>query len=261
MLQAYIDDSKSERDPPYFVLGGWLDTAEKWAKFSDAWQEELDRTPKLAYFKLREAYSKRPTGEFYGVGRTECLRRVGQFRRIIERFDPVSFGVGFRVDHYERAFGPLKPGKRANPYYFAVPQVLRLIVEMIGRYDLPREPLNLIFDNQVMEKARVVAAWESAANSVPLSDPTDLFTHILRNSPTWADDRDVLPLQAADMHATWLRLDVENQIEGRERELMPGHTKHLRGDAATFTEQQFLDHAARVGSVVFPSGSAGQLAP
>jgi hypothetical protein len=52
MLQAYIDDSRSD-DPPVFALGGFIAPAEKWASFSDEWQQFLDMPPAIKYFKMR----------------------------------------------------------------------------------------------------------------------------------------------------------------------------------------------------------------
>ena len=72
MFNAFIDDSRSE-DGRFFVLAGFIATAEKWATFSDQWQELLDMHPRLARFKMNE------------MGRTpERLERAQWFYRVIE---------------------------------------------------------------------------------------------------------------------------------------------------------------------------------
>jgi hypothetical protein len=244
MVQAFIDDSKSERSPPFFVLGGYVATIDTWGAFSTEWQKALDMRPRLQYFKYREAIEGE--GEFHHASEALRMERIAIMRGVVELFDLAEFGIAFRVDSYEKAFG--KFGRpQLNPYYFATSILAAEIGRSLERLQLPKEPLDLIFDDQAMEKARVLEAWEWARNQPIKPDALDLLS-ILRNPPIWRDDKDVLPLQAADMHATWLRMHGEAQRDGRELRSMPGFKRQIRGMAINFNEADLMARAARMES-------------
>jgi hypothetical protein len=244
MVQAYVDDSKSEGSPPFFILGGYIATAETWARFSEEWQRALDMRPRIPYFKYREAL--RGEGEFNGASEALRMERASVMRGVIELFDLAEFGIGFRVDAYEKAFARFGGQQATNPYYFATANLMAELARGLEQLLLPRERLDIIFDNQMMEKDKVIAAWEWATKATAKPIPSDILTEILRNPPTWRDDKDVLPLQAADMHATWLRIDLENQRDGRPRKTMPGARRQLRGMGITFTEAELIARADRM---------------
>ena len=52
MLRAFIDDSGSGGDSPWYVLAGYVGTTEAWNAFDKPWREMLDDPPKLEYFKV-----------------------------------------------------------------------------------------------------------------------------------------------------------------------------------------------------------------
>jgi hypothetical protein len=169
MVQAFIDDSKSERSPPFFVLGGYVATIDTWGAFSTEWQKALDMRPRLQYFKYREAIEGE--GEFHHASEALRMERIAIMRGVVELFDLAEFGIAFRVDSYEKAFG--KFGRpQLNPYYFATSILAAEIGRSLERLQLPKEPLDLIFDDQAMEKARVLEAWGrgiSQSNPIPLT--------------------------------------------------------------------------------------------
>jgi hypothetical protein len=248
MATAFIDDSASEGAAPVFVLGGYVATAATWANFTTEWDVELKRGPKLEYFKLREAYAKRPTGQFYGRSRDDCLARIARFRAIIENHPVYEVGIGFRIDEYRRAFDPFTKPKD-NPYYFGSATLITAIAHGLEELGLPREPLDIVFDEQVMEKVRVLESWEAVrkrrANNLP-----DLLANILKNSPSWRDDVDVLPLQAADMHATYLRICFDAAHAEQPSPPLPGFTKLRRGFIIMLTEAELQERARRIAASI-----------
>lgn len=245
MLQAFIDDSKSEGSPPFFILGGYIATADTWVRFSAEWQRALEMRPRIRYFKLREAL--RGEGEFNGASEALRMERAGVMRGVIELFPISAFSIGFRIDHLEETHAGF--AKRwLNPYYTAVAALLPELARALDDFELPRETLDIVFDDQVMEKVAVLGAWESLrAHAVKFShrlDPPDILSHILKNSPRWADDKYVLPLQAADMQATWKRIAMEEERDGRKPQPMPGARKALR--QVTFTLDRDFFEARKI---------------
>ena len=64
-LRAFIDDSGSWGDFPWFVLAGYVGTVEAWDAFDESWRKSLlDGPPKLEYFKSSEAESLREDGQW-----------------------------------------------------------------------------------------------------------------------------------------------------------------------------------------------------
>lgn len=253
MLTAYIDDSQSERTPPIFVLGGYLASAATWADFTTEWDRELKTGRQLNRFKLKEARRDPPNGEFWGMTREQADARVARFRAIIEKFNLREFGVGFRIDEYRHAYRRFaKP--QNNPYYFATAFLMAELGRNIEKFQLPREPLDIVFDNQVMEQARVLEGWQWAVQNSKNPDPPDLLSAVLKNSPSWRDDEDVLPLQAADMHATWVRMLFEAGRAGADAPAIPGRTRILRGVLFTFTAQELQERADELERIMIGAG-------
>lgn len=129
-----------------------------------------------------------------------------------------------------------------NPFFFASNQLFLNVARNLEQFGLPRVRMDVIFDNRVMEKDKFIAGWEWASKAT-MPDPPDLLTGILLNAPYFQDDKDVLPLQAADMHATYVRLSFEAAIKGHEPCKIPGFTKLLRGMLMTWDKDQFRQQA------------------
>jgi len=248
LFQAFIDDSKSEGEPPYFVLGGYIGHADMWTKFEREWQRALEMRPRIAYFKYREAlYGE---GEFNGASEALRMERACLMRNIIEQFAPYEFSIAFRRDEYERAFSIVPPSSVQNPYYFAAFQLVMRVTRNIdhfgGSFD---DELQVTFDRQAMEQARIVAGWNRLRHKLESGEQIDdlppIAAKLMRNPPTFRDDKHVLPLQAADMHVTWVRLLMEAIRDGRPDPPIPGKKKGLPGLAITAT-QETLNNAAHV---------------
>jgi hypothetical protein len=247
MLQAHVDDTKSERQPPFFILAGHLQTAEVWTDFSNAWQEELDREPKIGVFKLKDIWRKPPVGPFNGWTAAACEERIAKFRALIERFELCEFGIGFRTDEYEEIFAGVHRRAQRSPYYFAAGALSRGIAHMIEPMGFPRQPVEIIFDMQVMEKAFVLQGWEEAQK---IKEPGGDLEDILCVPPRWDTDSRLRPLQAADMHATWVRIRAEHEFAGKPPPGIPGFTKRSPGMFMPYTREYLLRDAQNLFSGV-----------
>jgi hypothetical protein len=242
MLKAFIDDSKTKHGTPHvFVLAGYIASAETWMKFSDEWQAALDLDPRIRYFKLREAM--RGIDQFYGRRWTQAKRheRITVFRGLIEKFVQAEIAIGFVIESYQKAYAAWGP-KHRNPYYFASAALTAETARNLDKLGLPREPIDFVFDTQVMEMGKVVEGWQWARDRAR-PDPPDLLD-IHRNAPVFADDETVLPLQAADMHATWMRELFEKKLRKEEPKAVIGFKKNVpRSMIMWFPETTLRDRA------------------
>jgi hypothetical protein len=259
MLQAFIDDSKSEQDPPFYVLGGYVAHAETWTRFAEEWRRSLEMRPRIRYFKYSEAV--RGEGEFNGMSDEARIHRIKTMRRLIEQFDLIEFGVGFRIGDHNDAFKLLRPEPNPNYYVFASSRVITIIVKGLEAHGVEDDHLKVTFDDQVMDKALVLEAWQNATKLVVANNPTPLVSSLLQNTPHWADDHHVLPLQAADLHATWLRIDAENQLQGRQREPVPGFSKALRGISKVYHRPDLFQEFQASREAIIRLRTEGRLWP
>jgi hypothetical protein len=246
MLQAFIDDSKTFGEPRIFVLGGYLATAETWAQFTDEWQRFLRMDPRIEYFKLREAMHQ--TGEFDGREERLCIERITLMRNIIEKYDLGEFSIGFLMKDYETGFVPYcgVPVLK-NPYYFAAVELGVTLAQNIQGFGFERQNIEFIFDEQVKEKGTLLDGWDFALQ-LNKKNPhlVGLFKEDLAHRlPAFRNDKEVLPLQAADMHATYVRMLIQAASNGEPFLPLPGKTRELKGLFLTWNAEKFRDHAVK----------------
>jgi hypothetical protein len=189
---AYIDDSGSHKQGPAFVMGGLVAGWSEWARFSEEWREVLEEKPRLAYFKLKEAL--RREGQF---GRLSPKQRDGRCDRLFSILKRTAvFGVTVSV-----AWDSLKIPLQLFPKIPLTPYQL-LVVGLMGRVtsELARMKLSprimFVFDDH-REGSRLERALDDLLPNVPEAPrkPVMGISHM--------DDREILPLQAADAVA-WI---------------------------------------------------------
>jgi hypothetical protein len=195
MLEAYVDDS-ANGDPNLFVLAGFVSSADRWLSFSKAWQKLIDHRSehyrKLDYFKMEEMSSARDR------------ERCAWFHKVIE--DHAVAAVSLTISTHElrrqvdRMFDdPMMRKGLGNPWHFAVSAIIRDYAINRPNITLPAGPVNFIFDQALNERRLVWNAWDAFLGANPQYAP------LMGSMPRFEDDKEVLPLQAADMFAWWVR--------------------------------------------------------
>jgi Protein of unknown function (DUF3800) len=197
--QAFFDESGDREHSPVLVLGGFLAPYVQWHDFREQWKLMLGNKPDIENFKMNEAQKLR--GQFLGWSEKDRDERVRLAYRTIE--DHVSFQVSCIVDI--EALDKIVPkeelGRRKcpNPYYVAFAAIITKIIQYQRTIGVS-EKIDFIFDERVMEKSQIVDGWESFKANTPI-DMRDL----LERAPAFENDKDLLPLQAADLLAWWVR--------------------------------------------------------
>jgi hypothetical protein len=205
-FQAFIDESETPNGE--FVLGGHIAAPEAWALFAKEWEEllpfgTLADNSKHYHFKMSEMAMTR-----------ERMQRVRPFYNIIEKHVLVSMSVRLNITDFERAqrravdflVNNMKIvidfGFWTNPYYFA----FRMLVDRFhAEHQLFAKALHsdrnvdFIFDDR-SEKAPILAAWDEY-KSRQEAHIRDRFGA----TPRFENDREFLPLQAADLWVWWVR--------------------------------------------------------
>jgi hypothetical protein len=186
MLQAFLDES-FEKDPPVFVLAGYLASAEQWLRLTEEWDKAIT-TWTLPVFKMKEA--------MYEWSEGMQKERLGHLHAVIA--EHVRCALWVEVDSL--ALNGLMTGpfvKFSNPYFFCV----FALVMMVVRSDfLKDEKVRFIFDKGQDEKA-IRGAWEEFVDGAP----TDEIKSRFGGDPIFEKDDDLIPLQTADFLAYWRR--------------------------------------------------------
>lgn len=186
MMKAYIDDSNNS-GPAWLVLGGYIATAEAWAKFSDEWQEVLDLSPRLKRFKMSEAHGQWSDEQW--------RERLPLFYNLIKKYAVAAVSLAWPYDEHKVVFAGT--GKAENPYHFAFTQIIKTLGDNSERMGLGSE-IEFVFDKGNSE--RIANAWPDFMDNQPPGIRAKFGAR-----PQFADDEKALPLQAADFIAWMVR--------------------------------------------------------
>ena len=201
MLQGYVDDSGSDGTRPPYVLAGFILSAKQWAEFSGAWQTQLDRAPKIEYFKMAESAER--TGQFLGFQPEIRDRKIMDLLEVLETFEPAGIYSCLDWRVFRATIGTVLHGRVADPYYYLFPAIFDAIAEYQRRRGIFPEPTDVDFDVQS-------SAGQFALQTYPLmknytKQKSADMGKMLGRLPMMLDDEKVLPLQAADLFAWTMR--------------------------------------------------------
>ena len=209
-LQAFADDSAAESGDKRLFLAGYISTVERWIRFSRAWQAELRRTPAIAYLKMSEAAGK--TGQFERWSESDRNVKLLSLANIISDHAPWFIYCSVSRTEYNRILAPIAPRPFKNPYFSCFWGVISLAGRVRQEFAADDGPsIDFVFDEQG-GMGREAVMWYGWLKE----DQSDLvIKRSLGATPIFRDDKDVLPLQAADMLAWHLRRDHEYRGEDR----------------------------------------------
>ena len=197
-LKGYIDDSGSEPSSPVYVLGGLVLPVGWWNQIIADWDAVLKSAPRVEYFKGSEVWD-RVKGPFRALSDQERMAKVDALADILAEHHPAAFSLRVEWSVF-RAFTeavPIHPDKN-DPYFF-------LFYGMIAQMSLWSHkepnfgPVDIIFDNQNKIGDKALGWYDFfKANTTPETQG------MLGKKPEFKDEKEELPLQAADMFA-WYR--------------------------------------------------------
>jgi len=200
-LQAYVDDSASEEGDRRLFLAGYINTADKWVRFSDVWEEELRRSPSIRYLKMTEA--SRLQGQFRGWKAEDRDEKLKALSRLIRHFKPASIHSSVSRAEVEAILKPHVPYGFASPYFYCFQAIMVPLAYSNLEHGIEVQ-VDFIFDNQegLGEEARFF--YHHIRQGQPRA-----VQKLLAVNPSFMDDKNVAPLQAADMLAWHVRKSHE----------------------------------------------------
>lgn len=196
-LQAITDDSGSETGDRRLFLAGYLQRAEVWALFSDAWKDELKSGKRIDYLKMSEANAFE--GEFRGWTKSQRDEKLRGLIRVARHFKPISFHVSVSRKMVDELFKPVAPRGVANAHFLCNFGV----VSAVSRYAAAEGgniPIDFIFDKQTGVEDDVRLFFDYMKRNLPRK-----ARKLINDRPSFKDDKQFCPLQAADLLVWHLR--------------------------------------------------------
>lgn len=206
MLKGYFDDSGTDQQSAFCVIGGYISTVDCWKLFSEEWQNLLDEAPSIKYLKMREAESRR--GEFWGWTPEARDQKLLAFANLIKKNAMIGLASIVSNQAYDELVRGGLPPTIDNPYWFCFQAVVIRAIEICG--EAIREEggkIDFVFDSQGegMQRRGLLLhdGWKKLLD-VQFGD--------IIGGIDFHDDKDILPLQAADMFAWHLRRYSESAL-------------------------------------------------
>lgn len=199
VLKAFIDDSGSGGDSPWFVLAGFASTVEKWAQFDVPWLGALYSEPRIEFLKTSEA--ERLHGQFRGFTAEQRDAKLDALICVIEQCVEWPISVRVRPSDYDNVFKGRIPEIWDDPYYFLYHALVGSTSLVDRRYGEDR-PLEFVMDThqrhaKLEDKLNTGIRHQSSLGAV------SSFGGI--SNVTFRDEKDFLPLQPADLYAWHIR--------------------------------------------------------
>jgi uncharacterized protein DUF3800 len=198
VLQAGLDDSGKDGISPAFVLAGYIGSADKMMDLADAWDALLAEKPKLDYIKGYEAFGLHHQFDGWSVEQRD--ERLLKFVRLIAEHS--GKGIAFVID--QKPFALIKELRDdegvsfKDPYEFAYASSLSTLLQVLP--DFGEDVIDAVFDCNLISRRQAAKAYKRI-----FSDWPDLAQRLFRKEPHWENDRQFLPLQAADLIAYCVR--------------------------------------------------------
>lgn len=212
-IVAYVDDSGSSKDEPVYVLGGLILPTESWDLLTKDWDAILKADPAIEYFKASEVWD-RTKGPFKNFTTRQRSEKVEALADAVLTYHPWAISCRMRWSTYrdfrkEFSINPLID----DPYFFLYHAIIGQM-SIWGAEQNTGVRVNFIFDNQNGLGERVRAVWRFFLNSY-----TDELRARMGDIPEFADEKECLPLQAADLFAWYQRRSALGSL---------GHESHIR---------------------------------
>jgi hypothetical protein len=221
MLKCFVDDSGSDPEPNgVFVLAGYLMEEPRWEDFADRWDAQLKRPYAIDYCRMANAEAG--DGPFEGIDRIHRNRKVLDLAIAINECHPTAlYCVMAWKDYMAHIKNKVDP-RLDNPYSVLFFKIMAMnsalqvkfnegIPEKIKeQHGIAIKPVDFIFDDQGPAGLKCLQWYSTLRDRVKGPDRI-----VISNTPQFKDDRDLTPLQAADMLAWHVRRAYSHPHEDR----------------------------------------------
>ena len=210
-FRAFVDDSQAGTGDKRLFLAAFVNDVDTWIDFTTRWDDELHDEPAIDYFRMSEATSWKTDGPFRGWTDEARWKKIYALADVIKQFCPWAFHISMSVTEFDRILRPKLPYPLQTKYTALCLNMISGLSHLHLRLGLT-EPLSFVFDDGPGIASKVVPIFDFVMHLPEEADRKRLVS----GTPAFEDDKELAPLQAADMLA-WL---VRRSHEGN---LLPEH--------------------------------------
>jgi len=242
MLQGFADDT-GKGNEPVFALGGFVASVEQWMGFADAWDAKIKEEPSIGYFKASEAAAFR--GEILRFDPAQRDKKVADLISLINAYAQFFVGCAIVREDWARVFRGQMAKTMDSPFFFAYMRLMTSSLQRLFSFGPAIDKVEWIFDEEVQTIYREALNWWLAQKA----EPPLYLSRRMGNHPIMRNDKEVMPLQAADLMA-WvtgkLTSPTQNPIawDWAEQLSVPGTVDVWREE----NPAQFFERAKRRGA-------------
>jgi len=229
VLIAYFDESGS-KDTPIITMAGYLSDEHKWERFEREWRKSL-KEHGAKYLHMKEFAQSR--GEFEGWPEWKRKALVKKLAWVIK--SSVIFRVGVIVPcaDYRETVGAANPrDTRRTAFWCCFLSCISAILVYCEKHRI-NDDIGLVFDEN-SESSQHANGFYSSLKELP-----EIKNRQQLASLSFADDKKVTPLQAADL----LAYELNKYHRGFVRKSLLA-LEGTEGAFATWTRQMLEGYAA-----------------
>jgi hypothetical protein len=250
MFRCFVDDSGRDYKGPALVLGAWVARVDDWDAFSDVWDARLGLGKSIKYFKHTEAYTQ--TGCFAGFTEQEAAEKMVGLAQVLIGRPVAGFTCVVPQDEfnaYVKDEAIQRRGKISrelkDPFYIAFSELVP-VIHAVHYHSGIRDRIDFVIDGNKSDKAlrRCIDVFRDLKEEFKEHPWHPLMGEIIPG-----DDKDLLPLQAADLLAGQTRrclvdLDVTPILKMYERSHVPVFGLYVGKDKLTKWREGFNKNQA-----------------
>jgi hypothetical protein len=209
VLQAAADDSGNEPPNKFFVFGGFVADSLTWARFSDEWDKALKEQPRIEYFKMAEANGLRD--QFEGWTPTARDGKVEKLSYVAARYPLAVIDVSIQHADFAELISSIDLPARGlstdKPYPILANQLMVTLGDFQAKMNAS-EAIDIFFDTQLGFDQELHRWWPLFEQLRDEETKTN-FARYISGPPNFRDEKQFLPLQAADMYVWHKRRHLE----------------------------------------------------
>jgi hypothetical protein len=194
MIKAFVDDSGSGGDSLWYVLAGYVGSVSDWLGFESDWKAVLESPPRIDYFKSVEA--EQLMDQFEGFLKDQAHAKIDALIEVIRRHAQRAIIVRTRQKDYNEIIKPNVPEIWDDAYHFLFPAFISAVLGM-EKYFGTGQSAEFVFDSSERLGKRAQIQYTQLLD---LPQYAGRMANVL-----FRDDKEFLPLQAADLLAWQVR--------------------------------------------------------
>jgi hypothetical protein len=249
MSKCFVDDSGNHDSDPYLILAGWSGMVRTWDSFIDDWAEELEKPKRIDYYKHHEAASL--SGCFENFTTQEATQKTIDMSMVIATYHIYPFVVTVPRSQFKTSVVSqvikVRQGKINRRVKSLFPAAFGSFVPFVlqKHYELGvREKIDFTVDSDGKSDKVLLDAmkvWREIKAAIK-ANPSNPFNQ-LAGEVVPGDDKEILPLQAADLLAGQVRSEIINQSTPIGLNLWKARGKQIwRYDVSEKDMEEFRGH-------------------